>query len=105
MHANKQVRRGQAHSHKGRGWETFTDAVIRELDKRASGLVFLLWGKPAQEKCRAIDRRKHRVIACAHPSPLSATKTSTPFIGSKCFSRCNRALEEMGKKPIDWNVV
>lgn len=102
---SRQVRRGQAHSHKGRGWEQFTDAVIRELDKRKAGLVFLLWGKPAQEKCRSIDKRKHKLITCAHPSPLSATKTSQPFIGSKCFSRCNQALVELGQKPIDWNVL
>jgi len=100
-----QVRRGQAHSHKGRGWEQFTDAVIRELDKRKAGLVFLLWGKPAQEKCKSIDRRRHKLITCAHPSPLSATKTAQPFIGSKCFSRCNQALAELGQKPIDWNVL
>lgn len=98
------VRRGQAHSHKGKGWESFTDAVIKELDAKKTGLVFLLWGKPAQEKCKNINRKKHRVIQCAHPSPLSATKTSTPFIGSKSFSRANLLLKELGKAPIDWRL-
>ena len=98
------VRRGQAHSHKGKGWETFTDAVIKELNEHHSGLVFLLWGKPAQEKGKAVNRKKHRVIQCAHPSPLSATKTNQPFIGSKSFSRTNQALKELGKAEIDWRL-
>jgi uracil-DNA glycosylase len=100
------VRRGQAHSHKGKGWEMFTDAVIHELNAKKTGLVFLLWGRPAQEKCKAISRGKHRLITCTHPSPLSAhnNKTDQSFIGSRCFSKANAALKELGKREINWNV-
>ena len=99
------VRRGEANSHAKKGWEQFTDAVIRVLDKRAGqGLVFVLWGKPASAKCAAIDARRHRVIRSSHPSPLGATKTAEPFIGSRCFSRANAALVELGHEPIDWSL-
>ena len=99
------VRRGEANSHAKKGWEQFTDAVIRVLDKRAGhGLVFVLWGKPASAKCAAIDARRHRVIRSSHPSPLGVTKTAEPFIGSRCFSRTNAALVELGHEPIDWSL-
>jgi len=99
------VRRGQANSHKNRGWEAFTDEVIHTLNKEKEGLVFLLWGGPAQKKAASVDETKHTVIKTSHPSPLGATKTNSPFLGSKCFSRANQALLERGMDPIDWNVV
>mmetsp|Transcript_26570 Transcript_26570/g.59021 ORF Transcript_26570/g.59021 Transcript_26570/m.59021 type:complete len:726 (-) Transcript_26570:254-2431(-) len=98
------VRRGEANSHAGRGWEDFTDEVINVLNEQKEGLVFLLWGGPAQKKASGVDASKHTIIKTSHPSPLGATKTSSPFLGSKCFSRANAALIEAGKDPIDWNV-
>ena len=93
----------QAHkpaSHANHGWEKFTDAVIRALNDRADPVVFVLWGGYAQKKGKLIDSEKHRVITGAHPSPLSMKK----FFGTKPFSAVNAALEEFGKKPIDWQL-
>jgi uracil-DNA glycosylase len=98
------VRRGEANSHKKRGWEQFTDAVISKVSNDASNVVFLLWGRPAQEKGALIDSTRHLVVRSSHPSPLGATKTKAPFLGSKCFSRANSYLKEHGKEPIDWSV-
>ncbi|GMF48506.1 unnamed protein product [Phytophthora fragariaefolia] len=98
------VRRGEPNSHKKRGWEQLTDAVISKVNKEASNVVFLLWGKPAQEKGALIDTKRHLVVRSSHPSPLGATKTNAPFLGSKCFSRANGYLKEHGKEPIDWSV-
>jgi uracil-DNA glycosylase len=99
------VRRGEANSHSKQGWEDFTDAVISSLAERKEGVVFLLWGNPAAKKAKNVDESKHVVIQTSHPSPLGATKTKSPFLGSRCFSRANKALEERGKTPIDWSVV
>jgi len=66
--------------------------------------VFILWGKPARDKCSAINRTRHRVIESSHPSPLSNTKTATPFTGSSVFSRANGLLGELGWGPVDWNL-
>lgn len=85
-------------SHQGKGWEEFTDAVIRKLSDERENLVFILWGNYAKAKGAHIDRRKHFVIESAHPSPFSVTK----FFGSKPFSKTNEYLEARGKKPIDW---
>jgi len=93
------VRRGEAHSHRKRGWEQLTDAIIAKLAARREPLVFLLWGKPAQKKAVKIDTRRHVVIESAHPSPLSAHRG---FFGSRPFSRVNRALEQFGSLPIEW---
>ncbi|WJY26571.1 uracil-DNA glycosylase [Sporosarcina trichiuri] len=93
------VREGQAHSHKKHGWEQFTDAVIRKLSDREKPIVFILWGRPAQEKKRLIDLTKHVTIESVHPSPLSANRG---FFGSKPFSRTNGQLEQWGELPIDW---
>ncbi|ETN12221.1 uracil-DNA glycosylase [Phytophthora nicotianae INRA-310] len=98
------VRRGEPNSHKKRGWEQLTDAIISKVNKDASNVVFLLWGKPAQEKGALIDSKRHLVVRSSHPSPLGATKTNAPFLGSKCFSRANSYLKEHGKEPIDWSV-
>jgi len=120
------VRRGEAASHSKKGWEEFTNkviaSVIENFDERKSddddgntekgtGVVFLLWGKPASLKAQNViakynssNRAKHAVIMSSHPSPLGATKTSSPFMGSKCFSRANTELVKRGWQPIDWRV-
>ena len=98
------VRQGDANSHAGKGWEQFTDFIIQHLNSEKEGLVFLLFGNPAQKKASSVDDSKHILIRTSHPSPLGARKTASPFLGSKCFSRCNEALEERGKDPIDWSV-
>jgi uracil-DNA glycosylase len=94
------VRVHEPNSHKGRGWEEFTDAVIRALNRREKPVVFLLWGAYAQKKGRLIDVPPHVIITAAHPSPLSAKK----FFGSKPFSRVNAALRELGETRIDWCI-
>jgi len=105
------VRRGEANSHAKKGWENFTDEVIRAVDRESGpkGVVFLLWGKPASKKAESVINkggggRRHTVICTSHPSPLGAAKTKSPFLGSRCFSRANEALGERGLSPIDWNV-
>ena len=82
-----------------------TTTTVKALNKRDDPLVFLLWGKPAQAKGKGINSKRHFVLACAHPSPLSATRTATPFIGSKCFSKTNAILtEKLGQQAIDWSL-
>ncbi|CAI6021411.1 uracil-DNA glycosylase [Cohnella sp. JJ-181] len=95
------VREGEANSHKGLGWEKFTDAVVAALNEREEPLVFILWGSHAQKKAAYIDKRKHFVIASAHPSPLSA---HNGFLGSRPFSRANAYLEQAGRGSIDWCI-
>ncbi|MEZ0369949.1 MAG: uracil-DNA glycosylase [Candidatus Sericytochromatia bacterium] len=95
------VRAGEAASHKARGWEKFTDAVIRKLSEHKQHVVFLLWGNYAKKKKALIDAGKHVVIEGIHPSPLSA---SNGFFGSKPFSAINQALGEWGCEPIDWRL-
>ena len=94
------VQEGQAGSHQGKGWELFTDQVIRCLNQDRQNLVFILWGRKAQDKGTEIDRSRHCVLSSVHPSPLSA---SNGFFGSKPFSQANAYLEETGQKPVDWN--
>ncbi len=94
------VRAHKANSHKDKGWEKFTDSVIRALSERERPLVFLLWGAYAQKKIKLIDTSRHRIVTAAHPSPLSYKK----FLGSKCFSAVNEALEELGETPINWQL-
>ncbi|WP_295727795.1 uracil-DNA glycosylase [uncultured Muribaculum sp.] len=89
----------RAASHQGRGWETFTDAVVHRLNDDRDGLVFILWGSYAIKKGAFIDRTRHLVIESAHPSPLSAYRG---FFGSRPFSRANDYLVKHGKTPIDW---
>lgn len=104
------VRRGEANSHKKKGWEMVTDEIIRAVDRRAKetgkGVVFLLWGNPAAEKAKTALRgtSRHHIICTSHPSPLGARKTKSPFLGSKCFSRANEALKGFGYDEIDWCV-
>ena len=95
------VERYRAGSHKGKGWETFTDRVIERLSLDKEGCVFLLWGAYAKQKGRFIDASKHCVLKTSHPSPLSAYRG---FFGCKHFSRCNAYLYRIGKKPIDWII-
>ena len=89
----------RAASHQGRGWETFTDAVVHRLNDDRDGLVFILWGSYAIKKGALIDRSRHLVIESAHPSPLSAYRG---FFGSRPFSRANDYLIKQGKTPVDW---
>jgi uracil-DNA glycosylase len=94
------VRAHQANSHKDRGWEKFTDAVIRALNDRPQPVVFVLWGAYAQKKAKLIDGQRHRVLKAAHPSPLSAAK----FLGSRPFSKIDAALAELQRPRIEWPV-
>ena len=99
LNATLTVEAHRAGSHQGRGWEAFTDAVIRALAERREHLVFILWGSYAQKKGAFIDRSRHCVIESAHPSPLSAYRG---FFGSKPFSRANEYLAAHGIAPIAW---
>jgi len=95
------VRAGQPNSHKGKGWEEFTDAAIRAVGERDDPAVFVLWGAYAQKKIKLIDTDRHVIIQSAHPSPLSA---SNGFFGSRPFSKINAALKDHGHPPIDWDL-
>ncbi len=96
------VRAHTPNSHKGQGWEQFTDAVIRAVDRRPAPAVFVLWGKYAQQKAKLIDGARHTVLQGAHPSPLSAR---SGFFGSKPYSQINAALQAAGTAPIDWDLA
>jgi uracil-DNA glycosylase len=95
------VRAHQPNSHKGKGWEKFTDAVIRKVNQHDKPIIFVLWGGYAQKKIDLIDTGRHHVIQSAHPSPLSARRG---FFGSRPFSRINNILRTAGSKPIDWQI-
>ncbi|MBQ1230748.1 MAG: uracil-DNA glycosylase [Clostridia bacterium] len=95
------VRRGQANSHKGMGWEQFTDRVIAELNKKQTPVVFLLWGANARKKCDVITNPIHKKLIAPHPSPLSAY---SGFFGCRHFSKCNQLLKDAGLTPIDWEI-
>ncbi|MEZ4825303.1 MAG: uracil-DNA glycosylase [Bacteroidia bacterium] len=95
------VRAHQAGSHQGKGWEAFTTAAINALNDQKNGLVFLLWGRHAQEKGKLIDPSRHFVLRSAHPSPLSA---HNGFFGCKHFSQTNEILIKQGMEPINWQV-
>lgn len=99
LNATLTVRASTAGSHQGKGWERFTDAAIRGLSERHQGLIFLLWGRFAQQKASLIDADRHYILQAPHPSPLSAHKG---FIGCGHFSRVNELLIAQGKPPIDW---
>lgn len=100
LNAMLTVEAHQPASHQKKGWENFTDAVIRKISERKSGVVFILWGRYAQEKSSLIDAGKHHILKSAHPSPFSATK----FLGCKHFSQTNRLLIQQGQAPIDWTL-
>lgn len=95
------VRAHQANSHRGIGWEEFTDAAIRALNTQDRPIVFILWGGPAQRKASMLHNPKHLILKAPHPSPLSAYRG---FFGSKPFSQTNAFLEEHGLEPIDWQI-
>ena len=99
LNATLTVRANQPGSHQNKGWETFTDTVIRKLSEKKTGLVFLLWGKYAQAKEYLIDAKKHHVLKAAHPSPYSA---SAGFFGCRHFSKTNELLKIQGKSQINW---
>ena len=95
------VRAHEANSHKGIGWETFTDRIIELLSERTDPVIFVLWGANARKKTALIDTSKHYILEAPHPSPLSARRG---FFGCKHFSKINEILIELGKKPIDWQI-
>lgn len=96
------VRAGQANSHRGIGWETFTDRVIELLNEREKPIVFLLWGANAKRKAEKVTNPIHAILTAAHPSPLSAYNG---FFGCGHFNRCNEILKQNGETPIDWRPV
>jgi len=98
LNATLTVRANQAGSHQNKGWEQFTDAVIRTLSEQRQGLVFLLWGNYAKAKAELIDKDKHLVLLAAHPSPLARGA----FFGSRHFSQTNTYLQAQGKAPVQW---
>ena len=95
------VRAHQPNSHKGKGWEIFTDRVVAELDQKDTPIVFLLWGRNARDKAASVTNPKHVKLCAPHPSPLSAY---SGFFGCRCFSKTNEILENAGLTPIDWRV-
>jgi uracil-DNA glycosylase len=100
LNATLTVRAGQAGSHQGRGWETFTDTIIKKISDEKEDVVFLLWGRYAQEKGRIISSDRHLVLTSKHPSPMAAA--SGGWFGNKHFSRTNDFLRQRGKRPIEW---
>lgn len=100
LNATLTVRAGDAGSHQGRGWETFTDQVIKTISDLRAGVVFLLWGNYAQAKEELIDQKKHFVLKAPHPSPFSAARG---FFGCKHFSKTNQILKKIGLEEINWN--
>lgn len=101
LNATLTVRDGQAGSHQGKGWETFTDRVISTVSAKPDHVVFILWGGYARKKKSLIDAGRHTIIESPHPSPLSA---HNGFFGSRPFSRANDALVAHGQQPIDWSL-
>lgn len=95
------VRQGEPNSHKGQGWEIITDRIIETLNEKETPVIFVLWGKPAQQKIKMIDQSKHKIIAAPHPSPLAAYRG---FFGSKPFSTINAYLKESHQEIINWKL-
>lgn len=101
LNASLTVRKGEPMSHSRIGWADFTNAVIRKVSDQKQGVVFLLWGKFAQEKQVLIDETKHRILKAAHPSPYSA---DAGFFGCRHFSQTNEYLMKQGLDPVDWSL-
>ncbi len=101
LNATLTVEAGKAGSHQKQGWEEFTDAAIKAVSEHKTNVVFILWGRFAQEKSKLIDAQKHYIIKSAHPSPFSAYNG---FFGSRPFSKANEYLEKHHQKPIDWQI-
>lgn len=95
------VRESEANSHKGKGWEVFTDKIITLLNEREEPVIFVLWGNQAKEKKKLITSKQHYIVESVHPSPLSASRG---FFGSKPYSKINNILKDLGKVEIAWNV-
>ncbi len=102
LNATLTVRAGNAASHQNKGWETFTDEVIRVVDAKRDPVVFILWGNYARRKRDLVDSTRHTVIESPHPSPFSA---NNGFFGSRPFSRANAALVAAGREPVDWDLT
>lgn len=102
LNATLTVRKGEPGSHQGKGWEIFTDQVIRTISDLRAGIVFLLWGKFAQNKIDLIDSSKHFILTAPHPSPFSVYRG---FYGCKHFSKANKILKENGLEPINWDLM
>jgi len=96
------VEAGKPGSHQGKGWELFTDAILKAINEQKAHVVFILWGAQAQKKARFIDPKKHLILKSPHPSPLSAYRG---FFGSKPFSKTNAYLQAIGQSPIDWRSI
>ena len=101
LNSSLTVRDGMANSHRGKGWEIFTDRVVELLNEREDPVIFMLWGANAKEKIKVITNPHHRILTAAHPSPLSASRG---FFGCGHFKTANRMLGQMGKEPIDWQI-
>ena len=103
LNATLTVRAGEPKSHYGKGWEKFTDAVIKEICKKKEPVIFILWGNSAKEKCNNVFshiNHSHVILKSAHPSPFSAKN----FFGNSHFSKVNDLLKKWGKSPIDWSI-
>ncbi|MFN0204526.1 MAG: uracil-DNA glycosylase [Bacteroidia bacterium] len=100
LNATLTVEATKAGSHQKKGWEQFTDAVIKQINDEKEGVIFLLWGRYAQDKGKVIDTSRHHVLVAAHPSPLAGDA----FLGNKHFSKTNELLQAQGQEPIDWHV-
>ena len=105
LNATLTVREGSQGSHRHKGWETFTDEVIRVVSKKTDPIVFILWGKEAQKKKRLIDAPPHTIIESPHPSPQSARREPKPFLRSQPFRRADAALSAAGRQAIDWALT
>ena len=110
LNATLTVRKGSPGSHKGKGWEKLTDAIIRAISKRREHVVFLLWGRCAREKAALIDPDRHRVLEASHPSPLSVRRGSChdkihSFFRCGHFKKANDYLIKHGLKPVDWQKI
>ena len=101
LNATLTVRKNEPGAHQNKGWEQFTDAIIKALNAHYNGLIFLLWGNYAKQKKALIDQRKHHILTAAHPSPFAAHRG---FFGCRHFSTVNQLLKEQGKSPINWQV-
>ena len=101
LNATLTVRKSQPGSHQKKGWETFTNETIKAISNKKEGIVFLLWGRFAQEKEKLIDAEKHHILKAAHPSPFSAYNG---FFGCKHFSKTNSLLQSQNLTPINWNL-
>jgi uracil-DNA glycosylase len=101
LNAVLSVREGEPNSHRGKGWENFTDRIIQALNERSEPVAFILWGSHAQAKGSAIDAAKHLILRSPHPSPLSAHRG---FFGSRPFSHVNEWLRQLGQAEIDWKI-